>query len=152
MNRSAFASPLVLIFCAAVSMSAFAQAQPAAPTTAAPPAKAKFATPLKGKATLQVIPGTSKIDLKNKEIVTTYKVKNMSTAPIALLKVDEYWYEKGQVVSTDTQRHKQPFQPGEVIEITTHSPATSGNASGWQRRVQFSHANGQADVKSVTKF
>lgn len=151
MNRCVFASPLALLLSAAVASAAFAQAQPAAPTTPAPAAKAKFATPVKGEAAIQVIPGASKIDLKNKEIVSTYKVKNMSKAPIAMLTVVEYWYSKGEVVSTDTQRYKQPFQPGEVIEITTHAPA-KGNSSAWTKNATFTHANGKVSVKRVDKF
>jgi hypothetical protein len=160
MNRSAFAPALTLLFCGAIVSSAFAQAKPAvaqakAATPAAAPApaaKAGFVTPLKGEATIQVIPGTSKFDPKAKEIVTTYKLKNTSSAPIALLKIDEYWYEKGgKMVSTDTQRYRQPFQPGEVIEVTTHAPAT-GSPAGWNKNVTFTHANGKVTPKKVDKF
>jgi hypothetical protein len=152
MNRSAFAPALTLLFTCAVAASAAAQAKPAAPTTAAAPARAGFVTPLKGEATIQVIPGTSKFDPKAKEIVTTYKLKNTSSAPIALLKIDEYWYEKGgKMVSTDTQRYRQPFQPGEVIEVTTHAPAT-GSPAGWNKNVTFTHANGKVTPKKVDKF
>jgi hypothetical protein len=151
MNRSVFAPALALIVCGAVVSTAYAQAKPAAPTTPAPAARAKFASPLKGEAAIQVIPGTSKFDVKVKEVVTTYKIKNMSNAPIALLKIDEYWYDKGKMVSTDTQRYRQPFQPGEVIEVTTHAPATASPA-GWTRNVQFSHANGKVAAKAVKQF
>jgi hypothetical protein len=151
MNRCVFASPLALLLCAAVSSVVFAQAKPAAPTTPAPAARAKFATPIKGEAAIQVIPGASKYDIKQKEIVTTYKIKNMSPAPIAMLKIDEYWYDKGgKVVSTDTQRYKQPFQPGEIIELTTRAPAPS--PAGWNKNATFTHANGKVTVKRVDKF
>jgi len=159
MNRSVFASALTLLFCTSVASSAWAQAKPAvaqAKTTApaaapAPAAKAGFVTPLKGEGTVQVLPGTSKFDPKLKEVVTTYKIKNTSSAPIALLKLDEYWYDKGKMVSTDTQRYKQPFQPGDVIEITTHAPA-AGNPAGWSKNVTLSHANGKITAKKVDKL
>jgi hypothetical protein len=160
MNRSVFASALTLLFCTSVASSAWAQAKPAvaqAKTSAsaaapAPAAKAGFVTPLKGEALIQVIPGVSKFDAKAKEIVTTYKLKNVSSAPIALLKLDEYWYEKGgKMVSTDTQRYRQPFQPGEIIEMTTHAPATASPA-GWNKNVTFTHANGKVSPKKVDKF
>jgi hypothetical protein len=160
MNRSVFASALTLLFCTSVASSAWAQAKPAvaqaktsAPAAApAPAAKAGFVTPLKGEALIQVIPGVSKFDAKAKEIVTTYKLKNVSSAPIALLKLDEYWYEKGgKMVSTDTQRYRQPFQPGEIIEMTTHAPATASPA-GWNKNVTFTHANGKVSPKKVDKF
>lgn len=151
MNRSAFASALTLLFCTAIATSAYAQAKPAAPTTPAAPAKAGFVTPIKGEAAIQVLPGTSKYDPKAKEVITTYKLKNMSSAPIALLKLDEYWYSKGKMVSTDTQRHMKPFQPGEIIELTTHAPATE-NPAGWTKNVTFSHANGKVSPKAVKAF
>jgi hypothetical protein len=159
MNRSVFAPALTLLFCSAFVSTALAQAKPAvaqakspAPAAApAAPAKAGFITPLKGEGAVQVLPGVSKFDPKLKEVVTTYKVKNMSSAPIALLKLDEYWYEKGKMVSTDTQRYRQPFQPGEIIEITTHAPAPA-NPVGWTKNVTFSHANGKITPKAVKKF
>ena len=151
MNRSVFAPALALLFCTAVASSALAQAKTAAPTTPAAPAKAGFVTPLKGEALIQVIPGTSKYDPKAKEVITTYKLKNMSSAPVALMKLDEYWYAKGKMVSTDTQRYRQPFQPGEIIEITTHAPADS-NPAGWTKNLTGSHANGKATLKAVKAF
>jgi len=159
MNRSVFAPAFALLVCSALASSALAQTKPAvtqakasAPAaTPAPAAKAGFLTPLKGEGTVQVLPGVSKFDPKLKEVVTTYKVKNMSSAPIALLKLDEYWYANKQMVSTDTERYKQPFQPGEVIEITTHAPAPA-NPAGWTKNVTFSHANGKITAKAVKAF
>lgn len=148
MHRVVFAPALTLLACVTLSSTVFAQAKPAAPTTPAPPARAKFATPIKGEAAIQVIQSQSKF--VGKEIVTVYKVKNMSSGPIALLKIDEYWYDKGgKLISTDTQRYKQPFQPGEVIEMTTHAPAAPGAA---RSQAQFSHANGKISAKSVKQF
>jgi hypothetical protein len=151
MNRSAFGPALTVLICSAVVTSALGQAKPAGPTTPPPAAKAGFVTPIKGEAAIQVLPGTSKYDPKLKEVITTYKLKNMSSAPIALLKLDEYWYSKGKMVSTDTQRYKQPFQPGEIIELTTHAPATE-NPAGWTKNVTFSHANGKVTPKAVKSF
>ena len=150
MNRSVFAPALTLLVSVAIVSTAFAQAKPAVATSAPPPpaAKAKFATPIKGDVAVQVIQGKS--NFVGKEIVTTYRVKNMASGPIALLKVDEYWYDKGgKMVSTDTQRHKQPFLPGEVIEMTTRAPALPGAA---RNQATFSHANGKVTVKPVKQF
>jgi hypothetical protein len=151
MNRPVFAPALALLLCAAFAASAAAQAKPAAPTTAAPPAQAKYSTPLKGEGLIQVIPGVSKFDPKTKEVTTTYKIKNMSKAPIALLKLEEYWYDKGKMVSTDTQRYRQPFNPGQVIEVTTHAPA-EGSPTGWSKNATYTHANGKITAKAVKKF
>jgi hypothetical protein len=151
MNRSAFAPAFALFVCSAVATSTFAQAQTAAPTTPAPAAKAGFVTPLKGEALIQVLPGTSKFDPKTKEVVTTYKLKNVSSAPIAMLKLDEYWYKNQKMVSTDTRRYMQPFRPGDIIEMTTRAPADA-NPAGWTKNVTFTHANGKVTPKKVDKF
>ena len=145
MNRSVFAPALALLLCPVLAASVFAQAQAAAPTTPAAPERAKFVTPIKGEATIEVLPGQSKF--VGKEIVTKFKIKNTSSGPIALLKVDEYWYDKaGKLVSTDTQRHRQPFHPGEIIEIETRAPAAPGAANANRT---FSHANGKVTAKPV---
>ena len=105
----------------------------------------------KARRSVQVLPGTSKFDPKTKEVVTTYKLKNMSSAPIAMLKLDEYWYKDQKMVSTDTKRYMQPFRPGEIIEVTTRAPA-DGNPAGWSKNVTFSHANGKVTPKAVKAF
>src|SRR3989304_2816624 len=64
----------------------------AAPATQAPPAPVKYYKPVKGIAAIQVIPGPSK--KVGTDIVTVIKVKNMAAGSIALLKIDEYWYDK----------------------------------------------------------
>jgi hypothetical protein len=150
MNRSAFASACTLLFCSAVAVSAFAQAKPAAPTTPAPAARAKFATPVKGEAIVQVIPSPPKY--VGNDIVTVYKIKNMAPGPIAMLKIDQYWYDKGKMVSTATERYRQPFQPGEVIEMTTRAPKPAASGGALQNNATFSHANGKITAKPVKKF
>jgi hypothetical protein len=149
MNRSVFAPALALVFSAAIVSTAFAQ-QPAASSgspPAAPPAKAKFTTPIKGEATIDVVQGASKV--VGKEVVKTYKIKNTSSGPIAMLKVDEYYYDKkGAMVSSAVQRYRQPLMPGEVIEMTTTAPLTPGVVGGGNR-AQFSHMNGTIKVNAV---
>jgi hypothetical protein len=152
-RRAVLAPAVTLLICTVVVCTAFAQAaKPAAPTTPAPAAKAKFASPIKGEAKILVILGPSNYNVKTKEIVTTYKIKNISDAPIALLKIDEYWYGTNKALaSTATERYKQPFPPNEVIEMTTHAPAPAGGA-GWTKNAQFSHANGKVAPKVVKQF
>jgi hypothetical protein len=148
MNRSMFAPALTLFFCAATLPAAFAQAQSAAPTTPAPAARTKWIAPIKGVATVQVIRGDTK--RVGGDLVTTFKIKNTSVGAIALLRIDEYWYDsKRQMVSSDTQRWRTPINPGEVIEMSTKSPAKVGAQIS---QVSFTHANGKIDVKSVKKF
>lgn len=149
MMRPAFAA-VTAIFLAAIGSTAFvqAQAQAAAPAGQPAPARAKWVAPVKGIATIQVIRGASK--RVGNDIVTTLKVKNTSNGAIALLRVDEYWYNKDrQNVSGDTYRHRQPLNPGEVIEITTKSPA---KPNLYMNNFGFTHANGKIDAKVVKKF
>jgi hypothetical protein len=153
MFRSAVASALAVVFSSGIAAGAFAQSKPAAPTTAATPepaARAKWVAPIKGDATVQLIKTNSKH--VGKEIVTNFKIKNVSAGAIALFRIDEYWYDNGpkpQMVTGDTQRYTKPIMPGEVIEMTTRSPAKPGaSRSQWS----FSHANGKIVPKVVAKF
>ena len=120
----------------------------AAPATQAPPAPVKYYKPVKGIAAIQIIPGASK--RVGADIVTTIKIKNMAAGSIALLKIDEYWYDKNnQVVTGDTQSYRKPFNPGEIIEMTLRSPYKTGLATS---QYMYSHVNGKIDVKRVKKF
>src|SRR5690349_11365684 len=112
MKRFGFASAVVVILalCAASVLAQTKSAQPAKATTPttqqapatqattptsqqAPAAPAKFIKPLKGTAEIQFIQMPSK--KVGTDIVTVLKIKNLSTSPVSLLKVDEYWYDKG---------------------------------------------------------
>jgi hypothetical protein len=129
-----------------------APATSAAPTAGqqAPAAPAKFIKPLKGTADIQFIQMPSK--KVGSDIVTVLKIKNLSTAPVSLLKVDEYWYNKGNppaVVTGDSEAWRKPFMPGEVIELTMKSPYKADVGAS---QYQFSHAGGQVKLKRVTKF
>lgn len=148
MKRAAFTA-VVVAFVTAIASLAFAQAQPAAPPAqSAPATRAKWIAPVKGIASIEVIRGTSK--RVGNDVVTTLKVKNMSSGAIALLRVDEYWYDKKrQNVSGDTYRHRQPLLPGEIIEITTRSPV---KPDLYMNNFAFTHANGKIDAKVVKKF
>jgi hypothetical protein len=149
MKRPAFGA-IVALALASMATSAFAQAQPAAPTTQPAPSRAKWVAPVKGIASIELILGTPK--KVGADIVTPLKIKNMSGGAIALLRVDEYWFDKSnppKVVSGDTQRWTKPLYPGEVIEITTRSPFKPNLGAN---TFNFSHANGKIDVKKVKKF
>ncbi len=154
MTRSAFASALVLLFSTATASGAFAQtaqaANPPATSTSSPAARAKWIPPVKGVASIEVIRGNPR--QVGKEMHTLLKIKNTSSGPIALLRADEYWYDSSRkVASGDTQRWTKLFQPGEIIEITMKSPIKPGGQLV-QSQIQFAHANGKVDVKSVKQF
>jgi hypothetical protein len=106
--------------------------------------------PVKGLAQVQIVKSDSK--RIGKDIVTNFKIKNMSAGAIALFRIDEYWYtagEKPTMVTGDTQRYPKPILPGEVVEMTTKSPLKPGAArSQWA----FSHANGKIKPQVVKEF
>jgi hypothetical protein len=161
MHRSAFTSAAVLFCSFALVSPAFAQVKKTAPKTeqakpatdtakpsGAPAAPAKWVAPLKGLAHIEIIKGPSKKE--GSEVVTVTKVKNVSDAPIALLRMDELWYNsKNEQVTGDTYVLRRPFQAGEIIEITTRSPYKPDLK---QSQLMFTHANGKMDVKAVKAF
>jgi hypothetical protein len=124
-----------------------AQQPPAA--AQAPATRTKFIPPIRGQAELGFMkPVTKRV---GNEIVTTIKVKNLSTTgSIAGLKVDEYWYDKaGDPVSGDTFRYRKPLMPGEVIDVTLRTPV---NPKMDRYSYNFTHANGEIKTKSMPKF
>jgi hypothetical protein len=127
-----------------LSLPALATAQPQA---AAQPAK--YISPVKGVATIDVIQMPSK--KVGSEMVTLLKVRNTSKGTINLLKADEYWYDKsGKLVSTSQYAHKKaPIQPGEIVEITLRAPVAPGLL---RNQVMFRHANGDAKATAVKAF
>jgi hypothetical protein len=143
-------TPVLLTFLA-FAPGAFAQvakATPATPQAAPAVSKARMATPVKGTAYIEVIQGQGK--KVGTDIVTVSKIKNVSNGPIAGLRVDEYWYNQKLVqVTGDTQRVRAPLAPGEVIEVTTRSPA---KPDLYKSTLMFTHANGKVTAKGVKKF
>jgi hypothetical protein len=82
--------------------------------------------------------------------VTVIKVKNTSKGPIALLGVEEFWYnQKGTIISGDSQKVKKLIAPGEIVDVTMKSPWKDGFYSN---NYLFTHANGKIDAKRVKKF
>lgn len=127
--------------------------EPAAtePAKPAPPpaASATFVPAIRGLAEVELTkPVTKRV---GNEIVTTIKVKNTSTTnSIAGLKVDEFWYDKaGAPVTGDTFRHRNPLQPGEIVEVTLRTPV---NPKMDRNQYQFVHANGDIKTTVVPKL
>jgi len=149
-----FAVTPVLIGFLAFAPGAFAQAAKATPATAANApatavAKARMAPPVKGTAYVEVIQGQGKT--VGSDIVTVSKIKNVSNAPIAGLRVDEYWYNaKNETVSgAQTFRVLKPMMPGDIVEVVLKSPKTPD-----MQRVNriFGHANGTVKPTKVAAF
>jgi hypothetical protein len=141
MRRAWFAMAFAMICSLLAAVPAFAQA-PAAP------ARPKFVAPVKGVAEIGHL--KPQVKVTPTEVVTTFKIKNMSNGAIAGLRVDEFWYDKaGNMLPGDSQRVRQPIQPGQVVEVVLRTPK---NAKMDRNNYRFSHANGQIKAKLLTKI
>ena len=132
------------------------QAKPATPATPAAPAapgqRPRLVAPVRGVAEIGYTkPLVKRGKVGGKDfVITTMQIKNMATAPIAGLKVDDFWYDRGgNPLPSDSYRHPRPLQPGETITVTLETPADPRmNRNQWQ----FSHANGEVKPTLVPKL
>ena len=152
MNRRFALIAAACLFCALTPSSALSQVKPAttsnpAPATT-PAAPAKWIPPIKGSASIEFI--EAKPTKVGNEIITKMKVKNTSKGAIALLAVEEFWYNsKREIASNGVYRHRQLLNPGAIIEFTISSP---NKPDIYTNMLMFKHANGTVDPKRVTKF
>jgi len=135
-----------------------AQSKPGAPVTPKPaparpndePAKpTKLVSPVRGEAQIQYLSPVQKAE--GNMIVTTIKVKNVSPAPIAGFKVDEFWYDKAgaPVTGSPTFRHPRPLQPGQVIDVVLRVQRVPGM---FNNTYKFEHQNGTVKPTRVAKL
>ncbi len=144
MNRRFALLAAAGLFCALMPSLASSQVKPAASSTpastppAAPAAPGKWVPPIKGEATVEF---TQSKQVRTKDAIETkFKVKNTSKGSIALLSVEEIWYnQKGTIVSNGTYRHRALINPGDTIEFTLSSVA---KPDLYQNTLMFKHANG----------
>jgi hypothetical protein len=129
--------PLVVAVTLGVGLSTVASAQAPAPR--------KLVAPMRGEAAVEITPPNTRA--AGNDIVTTIRVKNVSSAPIAGFRVEENWYKGNDAISGDTYRHRTPLQPGEVIEIRLTTPRA--RIVGARNQYQFSHANGTVKPTAV---
>ncbi len=139
MNRArhAFAATLVgAIYVAGFTV--FAQDTPKAPEFKSVLAGKKFTPPLRGAAEVDFVRGATKRE--GNLLVTKIQVKNMSTAPIPRLTIDETWYDKNNnIIPGGKGVVNGLLQPGEVQTLEIRTPV---NAAMTRSMLQFSHANG----------
>lgn len=108
----------------------------------------RLIAPVRGEAQLDITKPNTRV--VSGEVVTTITVRNGASAPIAGLKVDENWYDKGgNPVGGDTYRHPRPLRPGEVVTITLRTPRTPAMNTN---QYQFTHANGTIKTNVVAKI
>ncbi len=146
--RRVFAATFVLGGCLAAG---FVYAQQS--TIQPPPmelvlAGKQYTPPLRGVAPVEFLDPVHKRD--GKMVVTTFKVRNPNDKPIARLKIDETWYDKGgDVVVIGTGVINGLLQPGEMQEISYEVPFNSRMQSN---NYHFTHANGDVKPEKVAKF
>jgi hypothetical protein len=105
----------------------------------------KLVAPVRGEAPVEITaPNTRAVGT---DIVTTIRIKNVSSGPIAGLKIEENWYKGNDPVGGDTYRHPRPLPVNEVIEISLKTPRAL--IVGARNQYQFSHANGTIKPTSV---
>ncbi len=116
--------------------------------TAQTPPKAVWINPIRGLAEIQY---TRPVIKRDKDvIVTTITVKSVSTAPIARLTIEEFWYDgTGNPVTGDKQFVKKPLMPGEMATVVLRTPVKENMKSN---QLKFSHQNGTVKPKLVLKF
>jgi hypothetical protein len=133
------------VFAALVPSTSYAQTAPAAQ---APPAARPWVPPQKGEVTVDFVQGKP-ARIKG-EIQTKIKVKNTSKGSIALLSVEEIWYNtKREIASNGIYRHKQLLNPGEIIEFSIVSPE---KPDLYTNMLMFKHANGTVKPNKVPKM
>lgn len=149
MNRARIGFAAAVVGATLAGTTVFAQ-NPPEPTPQAPQFKSilagkKFAPPIKGQAEVEFVQPVTKRE-KDK-VVTTIRVKNASTGPIARLTIDETWFDKsGSIVAGGKGSWPQMLQPGEVETITIETPySTKMLSNSWN----FSHANGTVKPTKV---
>ena len=109
----------------------------------------KLLSPIRGQADLGYLKPITKRE--GGMIVTTIKVKNLSNAPIAGLKVDEFWYDKQGEPVTGAQpfRYRKALMPGEVIDVVLKVPT---NPKMDRNQYKFEHSNGTIKTKLLPKL
>lgn len=108
----------------------------------------KLVAPVRGEAPVEITAPDTKI--QGNEVVTTIRVKNVATAPIAGFKVEENWFKGNDPIAGDMYRHPRPFQVGEVIEVKLVTPRN--RVVGARNQYQFSHANGAIKPTTVKQL
>ena len=108
----------------------------------------KLVAPVRGEAQVEFTQPDTKV--VGNDVVTTFRVKNVSSGPIAGFKIQENWFTKGnEALSGDEFRHLRPFQVNEVLAIKLVVPRA--RVVGARNQYQFSHANGTIPKPKVVK-
>jgi hypothetical protein len=106
-------------------------------------ARPKLISPVRGAAELGY---TNAVRKREGSVVTaTFKVKNLAAAPIAGLRIEEFWYDKGGEIvgGSEPFRYRKPLAPGEVLDVTLKVQV---NPKMQRSQLKFSHGDGKNDT------
>ncbi len=83
--------------------------------------------------------------------ITTMRIQNLASAPIAGLRIDEFWYDKAgnPVTGAQSFRLQRPLPPGEIIDVELRVQVVPNME---RSQVQFEHANGKVKPTLVPKL
>ena len=148
MNRARFAFAATIVGALGISILA-AQETTKAPEFKSVLAGKKFTPPLRGAAEVDFLRSATRRE--GNLLVTKIQVKNMSTAPIPRLTIDEVWYDKNnEIIPGGKGVVPGLLQPGEIQTVEIRTPS---NPAMTRSMLQFSHANGTVPKPhSVTSF
>jgi hypothetical protein len=119
---------------------------PTVPARAQEPAR-KLVPPVRGEAQIEMTKPETKVE--GNEVVTRFRVRNVSKGAIAGFRVDETWYDKaGNALPGDSFRFKRPLEPGEVIDVELRVPK---NPNFRSNIFQFTHAYGKFGKPTIVK-
>jgi len=147
MIRARFVFAATLVGAGLIAGSASAQA-PAAPDFKPILAGKNFKPPVRGVADVEF--SKPPVRRQGDLVVDEFKVKNMSSQPIARLTIESIYYEKGGAVIAGGRGFVNGLlQPGEVQTVKVETPY---NAKMNSSNYKFTHANGSITPKRVDKL
>jgi hypothetical protein len=150
MNRAGIGFAAMLVVAASLFDAAWAGQGGQAPPMKSVLQGKKFMAPVRGQAEIEYM---APVTAREKDaVVTKIAVKNVSTAPIARLAINDTWYDKsGDVLTAGRGVINGLLQPGEIQTIIIQTPFKPG-MNPQQRKPVFSHANGEVKVHPVKTF
>lgn len=112
---------------------------------------------LAGAASAQTVKGLAEVGylkpvtkVQGTDVVTTFKVKNLSKGTIVGLKIEEFWYDKeDNLLPGGIRQLREPLKAGEVATMelrTRRSPKMDRNS------YRFTHTNGQVNMRLLAKI
>ena len=147
MIRARFVFAATLVSAGLAAGSASAQA-PAAPDFKPILAGKNFKPPVRGAAEVEY--AKPPVRRQGEFVIDEFKVKNMSSQPIARLTIESIYYEKGGAVIAGGRGFVNGLlQPGEVQTVKVETPY---NAKMNSSNYKFTHANGSITPKRVDKL